>query len=205
MQTFPENLYFQVKDRYVLFSYLSSLIAYSHAGHQAREPFSMLATSAPVPRLNHDEDAIASERGALLAVLIMREDQEGELKLKACDDFMGADWKDAEGNTHPSTVDMIARSIYYAVLHVLNERALSPQAKAQLKAFWERAWPEYAGQPVTKESIAQWQDYVSQREMDAMPLAGKVFTTANAIGRRMICDIGRFVASVNAMIFPDSK
>lgn len=205
MQIFPENLYLQVKDRYVLFSYLSSLIAYSHAGHQAREPFSMLATSASIPRLEHDEDAVASERGALLAVLILREDEEGELKLNACDDFMGADWKDAEGHLHPTTVDMIARSIYYAVLHVLNERALSDEAKAQLKAFWEESWPEYAGEPVNQESIAKWQDYVSQREMDTMPLAGKVLTTANAIGRRMVCDVGRFVASVNAMIFPDQR
>lgn len=205
MQKFPKNLFLEVCDRYVYYSYLQNLIFYSHAGHKAREPFSLLATSAPIPRLNIDEDIVASERAGHLAVLMLREDKKGEALLARCDDFMCKDWSDSNGNIRATTVDMCARTIYYAVMIYLNERALPTAAKAELKAFWVECWPEYKGQQVNEESIDAWKDYLNRRDMQKVPLIGRIFLTSRAIYRRALCDLGRLVARVNDIIFSGMK
>lgn len=143
------------------FEYITSLRAFGEAGHNCREPFSLLPIDVPAPILDEDLDEEAERRALYLYKMqcLLPEDSNG---LLSKDVFP----KDIviNGEVRLATVDFVVRCVWWTAVYLGQAKEKPAEWYAEMGDYLRNHWPLYDGSPVTDDLIDDWNIWVLNRE-----------------------------------------
>ena len=145
------------------FEYITALQAYGEAGHNCREPFSLLPIDVPAPILDEDLDEEAERRALYLLKMqfMLPEDSNGMMSKDVfCQDI------DMNGKTLPATVEFVVRCVWWTAVYLGEAREKPAEWYAEMGEYLRVHWPLYDGRPVTDDLISDWNLWVTQLERE---------------------------------------
>lgn len=167
------------------YEYITSLRAFGEAGHNCREPFSLLPIDVPAPILDEDLDAEAERRALYLYKMqcLLPEDSNG---LLSKDVFS----KDViiEGKTQPATVEFVARCVWWMAVYIGQAKEKPAEWYAEMGDYLRKRWPLYDGSPVTDDLLADWFLWIWKREAER--------SKPRSLPRRVLFEISERLSSM---------